>query len=199
MSSQAVKACCGNIHLADTKRDRSLEIFVRDTTAAMKNQRNVHFLMDLLQYIKSKSRCYRIVTVCIADGNCKSIDTCLSCINNCIIRVCAADTMVTASILTSAYKTKLSLNGGAIFTGFLHNRLYLGDIFLKRKSGRIQHNGCKTKLQSLVNRLKSKAVIQMDSHIHLGFFCSLHHHRSHQMKRGILETNLRDLKDDGCI
>ena len=109
MSSQAVKACCGNIHLADTKRDRSLEIFVRDTTAAMKNQRNVHFLMDLLQYIKSKSRCYRIVTVCIADGNCKSIDTCLSCINNCIIRVCAADTMVTASILTSAYKTKLSL------------------------------------------------------------------------------------------
>ena len=75
MSCQAVKACCGNIHLTDAKRDRPLEIFISDATAAMKNQRNIHFLMDLLQYIKSKRRRYRIITMGITDGNCKRINT----------------------------------------------------------------------------------------------------------------------------
>ena len=155
--------------------------------------------MDLLQYIKSKRRRYRIITMGIPDGNCKRINTCLSCVNDRIIRICAADTVVTASILTSAHKSKLSLNCSTVFTCFLHNGLYSGDVFLKRKCRSIQHNRCKANLQSLVNRLKSKTMIQMDSHIHLSLLCSLYHHRSHQVKRRIFQTHLRDLKDDRSI
>ena len=155
--------------------------------------------MDLLQYIKSKRRRYRIITMGITDGNCKRINTCLSCVNDRIIRICAADTVVTASILTSAHKSQLSLNCSAVFTCFLHNGLYSGDVFLKRKRRSIQHNRCKAKLQSLVNRPKSKTMIQMDSHIHLSLLCSLYHHRSHQVKRRIFQTHLRDLKDDRSI
>ena len=199
MSSQAVKTCCCNIHLADSKGDRSLKIFVCDTASAMKYQRDINFFMDFLKNIKSKCRCYRIITMCITDGNCKCINACLSCINNCIVRICAANSMITASIFTSTYQAKLCLYSCTILLRLLHNSLHFCNIFLKRKRGSIQHYRSKSKLQSLINSLKSKTVIQVDSHIHLSLFCSLYHHRSHQMKRGILKTNLCNLEDDRCF
>ena len=54
---QAVEACCGNIHFLDPKRDGLLEIRICDAAAAMKHQRDIHFIVNLLQYIKGKLWC----------------------------------------------------------------------------------------------------------------------------------------------
>ena len=66
--------------------------------------------MNLLQHIKRKLRCYRIIAMCISNCNCQCIDS--GTLNKylCIIRIRTADSVIFASVFASAYQSTLSLS-----------------------------------------------------------------------------------------
>ena len=112
---QTVEACCGNVHLLDPERDGLLEVRICDTAAAVKHQRDIYFIVDLLQYVKGQFGSYRVISVCVSDRHGKGVNTCLLCKYFCIIRVRAADSVVAASVFTSPNKPQLCFYRRAVF------------------------------------------------------------------------------------
>ena len=144
--------------------------------------------MDLLQYIKCKLWCHRIISMCISDCNCQCINS--GTLNEYfgIIRICTADSVIFASIFTSAYQSQLSLYGCPVFLCQFCYLCCTLDIFFKWICRTVEHNGCKSKLQCFLYHLHSKTVIQMHCHVYFRFFCSLYHHWSHKCKRGVFQS-----------
>ena len=165
----------------------------------MKNQRNSCLIMDLLQYIKCKLRCYRIIAVCISDCNCQCIDSGAFNKYLCIIRIRTADSMIFTSVFASTYQSQLSLYGCPVFLCQFYYLYCTLDIFFKWICRAVEHDGGKSKFQCFLYCLHGKSMIQMHCHVYFRLFCSLYHHWSHKCKRGVFQSYFCNLQDDRSV